>query len=385
MARPMNQLPTSKNALVVFARDLRALRRRAGNPPLALMQQRCGVSAATLSNAHGGEQRPTWKTVRGYVGACGGDPEEWRTAWNLLRLELAAPDPDVCAHSLTRWARTGQITPPDTVADHGELCRLLRTLLTFHGMSLRGLARQAPGYSHDTYGALLRGTRPLSATTLKSVLLGCGVHSLNSLDQWFNALGQVDGTQATPGARIVEAMRQKTDTRWARDRNTHAVAATVTYLEKSVEDFRKQQTAPQTAGGIRENVRELRKATTLVLQILAKCVEQTTDSTAPQLLQHSLNIVREFETGRGWPSKRFLDGFIPLALPHEQHLQLRVHEALLTGLGFLHLADKGKLDPHVQLSLQLSSEQRVGPRRGSAGAQNGAGPGLGWSHSQRHP
>ncbi|MFF3343262.1 hypothetical protein [Streptomyces flavidovirens] len=77
MARPMKQLPRTNDPLVAFARDLQALRKEAGNPPLALMAEHSGLSTATLSNAHAGKKLLTWATVNGYVLACGGDPESW--------------------------------------------------------------------------------------------------------------------------------------------------------------------------------------------------------------------------------------------------------------------------------------------------------------------
>ena len=52
----------------------------------------------------------------------------------------------------------------------------------------------------------------------------------------------------------------------------------------------------------RENVNELRTAVTLALmfKVLQSCVEQTTYPTAPRLLVHHIDVVRNFETGRGW-------------------------------------------------------------------------------------
>jgi len=86
VARPMNRLPHSNDPLVAFARDLQALRKKAGSPPLALMAEHSGLSPATLSNTHAGKKLPTWTAVNGYVLACGGNPEDFSPRWEHLRL-----------------------------------------------------------------------------------------------------------------------------------------------------------------------------------------------------------------------------------------------------------------------------------------------------------
>ncbi|WP_268977972.1 helix-turn-helix domain-containing protein [Streptomyces sp. GS7] len=85
----MNALPTGDGHdrhLVDFAEALRALRQRASHPSLAEMSRRSGVCIASLSGAHNGRTLPTWRTVEGYVRACGADPERWRSRWENLRL-----------------------------------------------------------------------------------------------------------------------------------------------------------------------------------------------------------------------------------------------------------------------------------------------------------
>ncbi|MGW3957966.1 hypothetical protein ACWEKM_45545 [Streptomyces sp. NPDC004752] len=99
MARPMNRLPHSNDPLVAFARDLQALRKKAGNPPLALMAEHSGLSPATLSNAHAGKKLPSWAAVNGYILACGGDPEDFSQRWERLRLMAAG----LCGDLLSRF------------------------------------------------------------------------------------------------------------------------------------------------------------------------------------------------------------------------------------------------------------------------------------------
>ncbi|WP_030602736.1 helix-turn-helix domain-containing protein [Streptomyces rimosus] len=357
----MNPLPPGPSALRDFAAEMRLLRRRAGTPSLVLMRQRCGISEATLHKAHSGRHRPTWEAVRGYVEACGGDPEEWRASWIRLCAEQAGTDPRYCAETLARWTRTGRYTPPESVTDAAELRRLLQTLLKFHSRSLRTLALRAPGYSHDTFGAVLRGDRQLTASHLKAILLGCGVHSLTSLDAWFDVLGQVDATQTMPGARIMHDLRQKQEAQWAHDHDVRKVDQTVEDLEKEVNTFQTRQQAAATRGRARD-IDALLTAVLTTFDTLKACIEPTvSDTTAPQLVQRHLDVLSTFETRGLLPGRRFLDAFVPLALPHQQALQSRAHEALHMALTFLYYANRGDLSPHEQLSLLPPPQPKRSP------------------------
>lgn len=90
MAPPERELDTSK-PLHAFAAELRALRMRAGNPKYLSMARRSGgVSRTALSEAAGGDHVPTWRTVEGYVRACGADPVKWLPRWERMREEVGA-------------------------------------------------------------------------------------------------------------------------------------------------------------------------------------------------------------------------------------------------------------------------------------------------------
>ncbi|MFI0263969.1 hypothetical protein ACH4OW_33710 [Streptomyces sp. NPDC017056] len=207
----------------------------------------------------------------------------------------------------------------------------------------------------------MRGDRRLTAPHLKALLLGCGVHSLTSLDAWFDVLGQVDASQTMPGARIMHDLRQKQETQWAHDRDVRKVDQTVEELEKEVITFQTRQQAAATRGCARD-IDALRTAVLATFDTLKACIEPTvTDTTAPQLVQRHLDVLSTFETRGLLPGRRFLDAFVPLALPHQQALQSRAHEALLTALTFLHYADRGDLSPHEQLSLLPPSQPKHSP------------------------
>ncbi|MFF3735516.1 helix-turn-helix transcriptional regulator [Streptomyces sp. NPDC002476] len=204
MARPMNPLPSTgpqEDKLVLFAAGLRALRVKAGSPSLTEMSQRTGISVAALSNAHGGRKMPSWRTAEGYVRACGAESSIWRTRWEAVRLtQQAAQAQDGQAALLKRWASTQRLTPPQWTRSETELTRALDQLRRFRGLSLRDLARRTPGFSHHTYGVVLRGDRPVTADVLLAVLRSCGVGP-GETRRWLEALAR---------ARPAEGLRVRT-------------------------------------------------------------------------------------------------------------------------------------------------------------------------------
>ncbi|MER5631530.1 helix-turn-helix domain-containing protein [Streptomyces nitrosporeus] len=194
MARPMNPLPTADpqdRRLVAFAAGLRALRVKAGNPSLVTMSKRSGVCIALLSGAHSGRSVPTWRTVEGYVRACGADVTGWQTRWKALQLAQHTAHASRSHASVIRnWASTGRITPPRWSMDETELARVLDQARRFRGLSLRDMARRTAGFSHHTFGAVLRGDRPVSADILLAILHSCGVGP-GEARRWMQALADI--------------------------------------------------------------------------------------------------------------------------------------------------------------------------------------------------
>ncbi|MEK8175006.1 hypothetical protein NKH77_55885 [Streptomyces sp. M19] len=93
MARPMNPLPRPRRSRPSPSNCGTC----AGGRPTTLHQMAdiCGVSTASLSKAHGGKERPSWPTVRGYVQACGaisptGSCCGTGCAWNTSRSRATA-------------------------------------------------------------------------------------------------------------------------------------------------------------------------------------------------------------------------------------------------------------------------------------------------------
>src|ERR1700712_5822464 len=91
MARARRAADPNGGPLVEFARDLRALRARAGTPKFATMARRTGRSKTALADAAGGQHLPRWETVEDFVRACDADPAPWHDRWLALRSGEAAP------------------------------------------------------------------------------------------------------------------------------------------------------------------------------------------------------------------------------------------------------------------------------------------------------
>ncbi|WP_345653495.1 hypothetical protein, partial [Streptomyces tremellae] len=347
MARPMNQLPQSSDPLVVFARDLQALRKKAGDPPLAMMAQHSGLSTATLSNAHAGKKLPTWATVNGYVLACGGDPEDWSGRWENLRLIATTLPGDLRREALRRWERTGILTPPQ-VADENELRVLLKTLLDFNGLSHRTLAQQAPGYSHVTYGAVLRGARPLKAKILYQILIGCGVHSLRSQEAWLHLLSRFSWREGVEGGKLLARVEQPL--RYAGDIDMKTLKAILERLERARGLFAADIVSYTS-------VRTLRAAYEDMLELLLSSLGRS-DAQPPGRLGYALQqVIRELRN-KSIPNQAAITALIPLAMPFHPRLRTRVGMALKNASELLQRAEDGELDVRGPFGLPMPLTSR---------------------------
>lgn len=320
MARPMNPLPVSAAPLVLFARELRALRKKAGDPPLQDMTQLCGVSPATLSKAQSGVHRPSWSAVVGYVTACGGDPKQWQARWQRLRLSAASADAaETAGAALSRWAKTGELTPPPKVAAHGDLCELLQALLRFQGLSLRELSRRAPGYSHSSYGAMLRGKRPVKPRMLKEFLAGCGVVSRASVEAWFKALLALDPGSAFEVAQLLQKRRRATP------KTSPVQLAGVMDALQRLETARDRFTDPEetrSPGNIRTVRLQVREAYRALTRELYRVAIVAHGGRLPQELQtHAKTLEQTLNRGGRLPH-HLLDRLLSVAIPR-QNRQVR--------------------------------------------------------------
>ncbi|MFJ6466087.1 helix-turn-helix domain-containing protein [Streptomyces sp. NPDC091387] len=199
MARPMNPLPDTTSGdrqLVDFAAGLRSLRTKAGSPNLAAMSERSGICMSSLSGAQGGHKMPTWRTVEGYVRACGADATIWHVRWQKLQLaQRTTRARSNHAAIMKNWASLRRISPPRWPMDETELAEILDQLRRFRGLSLRNMADRSVGYSHHTYGNVLRGDRPVTAGILLAILHACAV-SPDEMRHWLYVLARVRPSQA---------------------------------------------------------------------------------------------------------------------------------------------------------------------------------------------
>ncbi|UOZ02769.1 helix-turn-helix domain-containing protein [Amycolatopsis sp. WQ 127309] len=83
MGRPEKPVNTSGGVATQFARELRELRARAGNPTYREMARSAMFSSSVLSSAASGNRMPSLQVTLAFVAACGGDDEAWRRHWHV--------------------------------------------------------------------------------------------------------------------------------------------------------------------------------------------------------------------------------------------------------------------------------------------------------------
>ncbi|MFF7777517.1 hypothetical protein ACFZCG_24250 [Streptomyces tanashiensis] len=82
MGRRERPLDPAAGAAARFAYELRKLRQEAGGLTYRVMAARAHYSTATLAQAASGDRLPSLAVTLAYVGACGGDREEWQRRWH---------------------------------------------------------------------------------------------------------------------------------------------------------------------------------------------------------------------------------------------------------------------------------------------------------------
>lgn len=109
MARQERPVDPTAGPLQAFAYDLRKLRAEAGSPTYRVLARTAGYSATTLSEAASGTRLPTLDVLLAYVGACGGDLDEWRRRWYETSAQL---DPPAAKEATAVKAATAAKEPP---------------------------------------------------------------------------------------------------------------------------------------------------------------------------------------------------------------------------------------------------------------------------------
>jgi transcriptional regulator with XRE-family HTH domain len=110
-----------------FAGDLRELRRAAGNPTLAALDRKSGVSKSVLSDAFNGRTLPTERTVQALARALDADPGAWVARRSALDPSTRVPRtvPQVAAGPATVRRSTAVVLV--------VVCSLLASAVTFAG------------------------------------------------------------------------------------------------------------------------------------------------------------------------------------------------------------------------------------------------------------
>lgn len=81
MGRPEAPLDTRGGPLQEFAARLRRLRADSGGRSYRQLAKAANFAPPTLARAASGRSFPSWEVTRGYVAACGADPDQWRYLW----------------------------------------------------------------------------------------------------------------------------------------------------------------------------------------------------------------------------------------------------------------------------------------------------------------
>ncbi len=90
MGRPERPLNGAQGPIAAFACDLRALRKRAGNPSYRELARTALFAPSVLSGAASGYRLPTLPVTLAFVAACGDDWAVWEQRWREVAAEVAA-------------------------------------------------------------------------------------------------------------------------------------------------------------------------------------------------------------------------------------------------------------------------------------------------------
>jgi hypothetical protein len=92
MGRPERPLDGSGGPVAAFAYDLRALRKKAGNPSYRELARTALFAPSVLSSAASGYRLPTLPVALAFVTACRGDREAWERRWREVAQTVESAD-----------------------------------------------------------------------------------------------------------------------------------------------------------------------------------------------------------------------------------------------------------------------------------------------------
>jgi Protein kinase domain len=183
--------PGAEGPVREFARSLREVWTRAGEPRLREMARDGFSSAATLSAVHSGRTFPTWEATRAYLRGCGlsdADVDTWQERWldvaDLIGYRGSRPT-DVRPHTRGALPTCHELT---TIAQYRRgLRQVFRwTGATSQAVFLRRAGQEGVGLARATLSDMLAagrdGTLP-SAASVRLFLAACGLPG-EHIDDW---------------------------------------------------------------------------------------------------------------------------------------------------------------------------------------------------------
>lgn len=192
-----------------FARSLRQLRDRAGNPPYEAMAARIqnAYSASTLAHAASGTTLPTLNVTLAYARACNDDNrQKWAELWRLAATKRGP------------WAAgTSPVGPPnpDAALTPAEYVALLRELRLWAGQPPFDRLARLTGASRSTLAdacARNRTTLP-TPTVVNDLLQGCLQYASRIHGHTHPALQQARWIQAWHRLQEQELQKRQSEER----------------------------------------------------------------------------------------------------------------------------------------------------------------------------
>ena len=121
MGRPERPLDSVDEPIVAFARDLRALRKSAGNPSYRELARTAMFAPSVLSSAASGRRMPTLPVTLAFAAACGGDQRAWEGRWRSVTAGTALGGERVrtVSRAASGYARPAQL-PIDSMTFVGR-------------------------------------------------------------------------------------------------------------------------------------------------------------------------------------------------------------------------------------------------------------------------
>jgi transcriptional regulator with XRE-family HTH domain len=147
------------DSVEAFAEALRDLKRSAGNPTLAALSARTGISKSVISVAFSGRALPTENTVMKLVTELGGAQAEWRARRNALDPRSSPAGADAADAPAQR--RRFSLLQTAAIAISAALVSALATSLVWGSLSSAGARPGAPENAEGPYLAAANGVDPM--------------------------------------------------------------------------------------------------------------------------------------------------------------------------------------------------------------------------------